>query len=79
MESKKRFFSFSKKDVSLFFLGAGLTLFLLNISAAISILPYIEVLKGHTNYPLLGYYVSILSSIFLMTYASYILYIENDD
>lgn len=61
----------SRKIAGYFFLGIGFTMFILNITTILTIMQYYS-----GGYPLAGYYISILSSIILMTYSLYNIYIE---
>ncbi len=73
--SKKNIFEFKKREIGLFFLGIGLTMFILNITTYMQILPYISFMKQFTGVsPLTGYYTSISSSIILMIYSLYNIY-----
>ena len=66
---------FSKKEIGLFFLGVGFTMFLLNITTYIQLLPYIEFLNSMGLKVLMtGYYTSIVSSIILILYSVYNIY-----
>lgn len=76
LEKIKKVFSWDRESIGLFFLGVGLTMFIVNITAILNILPFLPMLSTYVEYPLLGYYVSILSSIILMTYSLYNMYIE---
>ena len=69
---------FNKKDVSLIFLGVGFTMFLLNITTYIKLLPYITYMETMGVSVLTGYYTSIISAIVLLLYASYNVCLDND-
>jgi hypothetical protein len=62
-------FGFSKREVALFFLGVGLTLFILNMASMINMLEVLVYVKDKIEYPFLGFYISTLSSIILMGYS----------
>lgn len=68
---------FNRQKVSLVFLGVGITMFLINMTSIITLLPYVEFVNQAygTNF-LGGYYISVISSIILMTYSLYNLFIE---
>lgn len=75
-EKLEKIFNWNRESIGLFFLGVGLTMFIVNITAILNILPYLSLLSTYVEYPLLGYYVSVLSSIILMTYSLYNMYVE---
>lgn len=59
------------KKISFFFLGVGLTMFLLNVITIVNFLVLINALDYQVNVSLNGYYVSIISSVVLTTYSIY--------
>jgi hypothetical protein len=65
-------FFWDKKTIGHFFLGAGLILFILNISSIINFMSYTSV-----GFPMEGFYASTLSSLFLMSYSLYNIYSED--
>lgn len=69
-------FSFDKKEVGLFFLGVGLTMFILNIASMINSIHAIIQAGKIIQYPFMGFYVSLLSSILLMLYSILNIYEE---
>lgn len=69
-------FSFDKKEVGLFFLGVGLTMFILNIASMINSIHAIIQTGKIIEYPFMGFYVSLLSSILLMLYSLLNIYEE---
>lgn len=72
IEPVKTEFKLNKQVIGYFFLGVGLTMFLVNIVSIISFLNIAQI-----RLPLTGYYISIISSIFLMTYSVYNIYDTN--
>lgn len=70
----QQWFPFEKESVGLFFLGVGVTMFLLNLITIINAVPYMAEMSAYGGYPLAGYYISIISSILLMTYSLYNVY-----
>lgn len=76
MKQKKGFITslderlgWDKKNIGLFFLGIGLIMFILNITTMLEI-----IIRYDITIPMSGYYVSILSSVFLMAYSLYNIY-----
>ena len=68
---KKNIFKFNKVNMGYFFFGVGVTMFILNM---ISIMEFINFVNAHnlTNViPYDGFYVSLVSSLILMTYSLY--------
>ena len=65
-------FTFDKKTIGYFFLGVGFTMFILNVVTIVNFMKFEEI-----NIPLTGYYISIICSIFLMTYSVYNIYDNN--
>ena len=59
----------NKKTIGTFFLGVGLTMFILNIVTFINISQYYS-----GTYLLANYYLSIVSSVVLMSYSLYNIY-----
>lgn len=76
MTKLEKIFTWDRESIGLFFLGVGLTMFIINVTAILNILPFLPKLAEYVEYPLLGYYVSILSSIILMVYSLYNMYVE---
>ena len=65
-------FYLSHKDVGLFFLGIGLTMFILNVTAMVQLYPLIGDLKEvYGIAPITAYYISFASSIILIAYSAY--------
>ncbi len=64
-------FIWDYRTIGTFFLGIGFIMFVLNVT---SILQFMNI--GIFLYPMTGYYVSILSSMFLMSYSLYNIYKE---
>ena len=61
--------------VGSFFLGVGLTMFMLNITAVMQLIPYMAAMKSiYGVFPMHGFYVSVLSSMILMVYSLYNMY-----
>lgn len=69
LDKIKKGFPFNKQTVGYFFLGIGFTMFLLNI---ITIVTFSSI--QNIEIPLNGYYISVISSIILMTYSIYNIY-----
>ncbi|MCA9459816.1 MAG: hypothetical protein KC550_04680 [Nanoarchaeota archaeon] len=65
-------FLWDRKTVGYFFLGVGLTMFIINITLILSVMKI-----WSSGYPMSGYYISIISSIILMTYSLYNIYVED--
>lgn len=77
--SKQKFSGiiFDRQKVSLIFLGVGITMFLLNMLSIITLLPYLEYLvQNSIAHTLTGYYISVISSIILIVYSMYNLFID---
>jgi len=72
MEEILEGFTFDKKTIGYFFLGVGFTMFILNVITIVNFLKFSQI-----NLPLTGYYISIVCSIFLMTYSVYNIYDNN--
>lgn len=62
-------FIWDYRTIGTFFLGVGFVMFVLNITSILQIMQYTVI-----PYPMTGYYVSVLSSIFLMGYSLYNIY-----
>lgn len=67
-------FYFNSTNVSYFFFGVGVTMFLLNLIGIVHAIKMVATFGAIVYIPTLGYYVSTLSSIFLMTYSFYNLF-----
>ena len=65
-------FIWDNRTIGTFFLGVGFVMFVLNITSILQITQYTII-----PYPMTGYYVSVLSSIFLMSYSLYNIYSNN--
>jgi hypothetical protein len=65
-------FIWDHKTIGTFFLGVGFIMFVLNITSIIQVIN----IEG-AYYPMSGYYISVLSSMFLMGYSLYNIYKEN--
>ena len=70
----EKHFSFTKNEIGLFFLGVGLTMFLLNIASMINSIQAIIEAGKVVKYPFMGFYISLLSSMLLMIYSLYNIY-----
>jgi hypothetical protein len=64
-------FLWDNRTIGHFFLGAGLILFILNVSSILNFIQYAKV-----GFPMEGFYASTLSSLFLMGYSLYNIYSE---
>lgn len=62
-------FIWDHRTIGTFFLGIGFVMFVLNITSILQIIQYNVI-----PYPMTGYYVSVLSSIFLMAYSLFNIY-----
>ena len=60
-----------KKTIGHFFLGVGLIMFILNITTILNFIQYTGM-----GFPMTGYYTSTASSMFLMGYSLYNIYVE---
>ena len=76
MADKKKFLDslnnkldWDKKTIGHFFLGVGLIMFILNITTILNLIITTDVI-----FPMIGYYTSITSSMFLMGYSLYNIY-----
>lgn len=68
--------TFDRKKIGLIFLGVGITMFLMNMLTIISLLPYIEMIRTIYGNALTGYYVSVISSIILIVYSMYNIFLD---
>lgn len=69
----------NRRTFGSFFFGFGLAIFTINIAAMISLLPHIKRAGIPLGEPLLGYYISLLSSLFIMSFALYNYFKGKDD
>jgi hypothetical protein len=65
----EKHFTFSKHHAGLFFLGVGLTLFILNIVSMLNMLELIILAGDRLQYPFLGFWISTFASLILMGYS----------
>lgn len=65
----EKHFHFTKQHSGLFFLGVGLTLFLLNMVSMLNMLEFILLVKDQLTYPFLGFWISTIASLILMGYS----------
>lgn len=72
----QNYFENDRESIAFFFLGVGLTMFIVNVTAIINLMPFIHLLSNNIEYPLLSYYISLTSSIVLMAYSLYNIYFE---
>ncbi len=70
-------FSLNRKSMGFFFFGVGITMFILNLTTVINAINLISTLNYSIRIPLEGYYISLVSSVILMTYSLYNIYIDN--
>ena len=82
MKEKKKnsgldYFAFDRKNTGLFFLGIGLTMFIVNITAMIQSLIILMDEGIAVQYPFSVFYVSLISSVLLMIYALYNIYAKD--
>lgn len=68
-EKLDEYFIWDNKTIGHFFLGAGLVLFILNVSSILNFIQYANI-----GFPMEGFYASTLSSLFLMGYSLYNIY-----
>lgn len=74
-EEKKNFSSkLDKKTIGLFFLGVGVTTFILNIATFLTLFEYIEIIRQYPELSFSAYYVSIVSSLILIFYSLFNIY-----
>ncbi len=60
-----------------FFLGVGITMFILNITSILQLIPYLSAMNKILGpYPLYGFYISLISSIILISYSIFNIYNE---
>lgn len=79
-ESSKELFPFKSETIGLFFLGVGITMFILNLITILNALPYLGYIKEtYKGFPLSGYYISMISSIILIGYSLYNIYAKNTE
>ena len=69
-------FTLNKRSMGFFFFGVGITMFILNLTTVINAINLISTLNYDVRIPLTGYYISLVSSVVLMTYSLYNIYIE---
>ena len=67
-----------RKTVGFFFFGVGVTMFILNLTAVINAINLIANYGVNVKIPLGGYYTSLISSVLLMTYSLYNIYIDKN-
>ncbi|MEC8220781.1 MAG: hypothetical protein VX028_01805 [Nanoarchaeota archaeon] len=67
-------FNFTRQQAGLFFLGVGLTLFILNMVSMINMLELILAVKDQVQYPFLGFWISTFASLILMGYSAMNIY-----
>ncbi|MDA3856562.1 MAG: hypothetical protein PF569_09985 [Candidatus Woesearchaeota archaeon] len=65
-------FPWNKKTIGHFFLGVGFIMFVLNTTTILNLIQIEEI-----AIPMIGYYTSTLSSLFLMGYSLYNIYSED--
>ena len=63
--------SFNKRSIGFFFLGIGLIMFILNVTTILNFIQYTNI-----EFPMTNYYTSVASSLFLMLYSLYNIYIS---
>ena len=63
-------FEWNNTNINILFLGIGLVMFVLNVTTIITFIPFID----KYDLPLAGFYTSLLSSLFLIGYATYNIY-----
>jgi len=61
----------NRKNISFFFLGVGLIMFIVNIITILNFIKYTSV-----EFPMTNYYASVGSSLFLMLYSLYNFYCD---
>lgn len=62
---------FNRLNTSYFFFGIGITMFLLNLLGIMQIINYLNIYGNLIYFPMIEYYVSMISSIFLIIYSYY--------
>ena len=82
MENKKKeskkIFNWNKRNAGFFFFGVGVTMFLLNLITVVNAINLIASLNLNVQIPMSGYYISLITSVILMTYSLYNIYIEQN-
>jgi len=71
-------FSFNKAEMGYFFFGVGITMFLLNLITVVQAIKLIGALNLSVTIPMAGYYISLVSSVILMTYSLYNIYVVEE-
>lgn len=71
-------FTWDRKTMGYFFFGVGITMFTLNLTTVINAINLISRLNLDIQIPMGGYYISLVSSVILMTYSLYNIYIEEN-
>ncbi len=74
----KTHFHFTRQQAGLFFLGVGLTLFILNMVSMINMLDLILAVKDRVQYPFLGFWISTFASLILMGYSAMNIYYSDE-
>ncbi len=59
----------SNKELSIFFLGVGIAVFVLNTLSFLSLWPYLKLSQLGLFGPFFGHYMSYASSLFLIVYS----------
>lgn len=70
-------FALYREKAAFFFLGVGITMLILNMIAFFQLLPIIVYMISVVGtFPMHGFYVSIVSSVILITYSLYNIYVK---
>ncbi len=75
---KKDTFEVKQSTIGYIFLGVGITLFLLNLTSVIEFMIFINSNNITTPIPMSGFYISVISSIIVMTYSLFNIYSEKE-
>jgi len=75
-KTDKKIFNWTRKNAGFFFFGVGVTMFLLNLITVVNAINLIAALNLNVQIPMSGYYISLVSSVILMTYSLYNIYVE---
>lgn len=75
-KKNKSLFELNKKTIGLFFLGVGVTTFILNVATFLTLFQYMEIIRQYPQLSLSAYYISIVSSLVLIFYSLFNIYDE---
>jgi hypothetical protein len=76
-DNKNKSLDLDKEKIGIFFLGVGIIMFILNIVSFLQLLPIIIYMNSIIGtFPMHGFYISIISSVILITYSLYNIYVK---